>query len=237
MGTDTDTDTDRNRGNTRNIFGTFKPFWRLLYFFIVISLFIIPDPLFSEQKQIQFLWAFLYQNQTEKIQTIDPSAGSIKLAHNDKLKVFLKPLNDTYLYLMLIDSEDNLLLLFPEYLAFFSEGYTSGVKYYIPEGPDNWFSLDNSGGEEEFILIASSSRLFKLEQKITNYRQKPASRHKKELLDEIKRIKLQSFSFDDFPETPTVIAGNFRGIKETEEITANKVDTIDFYTKTIIILH
>jgi hypothetical protein len=215
--------------------------------FVFITIFNNAGFLLSQtgSKSLTFLWAFLYQDKTGGVKTVDPIKSEILLAEKDRFKIYIKPIENAYVYVFLLDSAQALSLVFPEYLDFFRQGYTWGTSYHIPEG-DNWLYLDEKGGTEEFYLLASSERLIKLEQATREYLKQLSAKQKdsetlalsqKLVLDEIKRLRLENFSVQAVPERPVSIAGNYRGVGKLDEVLATEVKTTGFYAKTVRIMH
>lgn len=214
----------------------------LAFLFILNTLSLFPQ---SESESLTFLWAFVYQDTDGKINTIDPVKAEARFSAKDKFKIFLKPVENVYIYLYLLDAQNTLSLVFPEYLKFFQQGYGWGINYHIPEG-NNWFYLDENSGTEEFYLLASSERLLKLEQLTDKYITLITAKLKNKddlallqhlVLDEIKRLRLEGFSLLSPPERPIPVAGNFRGVGQLTEILATEVSAHGLYIKTIRLIH
>jgi hypothetical protein len=214
---------------------------------LVIALFLNLAFLYAESvdKPITFLWALIYRDNTGEIVTIDPVKAEAKLSSKDKFKIFIKPVENAYVYLFLLDAQGSLSLVFPEYLDFFRQGYTWGVSYNIPE-VDDWLYVDEMSGTEEFYLLASGERLTKLEQLTTAYKTQVSMKQKdterlalaqKLVLDEIKRLRLERFNMQSPAEKPVPVAVNFRGVGKLIEILATEVKASGFYAKTILLVH
>jgi len=214
---------------------------------LVILLLLASGPgqtVFADQdSSIIFSWAFVYQGKDEITKPIDYSKSVVRLESGDRLKIYLKPLNSCHFYLYLHDSQKNLYLLFPEDFTFFDKNLQITRKYDLP-GENSWFYLDDSGGIEVFYLIVSEHRLRSLEESTKRYWEGRAKQsnfqniaYKHEVLDEIKRIIKESSYLSDTVEKPIAVAGDFRGIREEDELNGVSIEATAIYVKTIRLAH
>lgn len=116
-------------------------------------------------------------------------------------------------------------------------------KYNLPGG-NNWFYLDDNGGIEVFYLIVSDQRLQSLEESTKRYLEGRAKQrnlqnitYKHGVLDEIKLIIKESSYLSGTVEKPIAVAGDFRGIKEEDELNGVSIEAKDIYVKTIRLVH
>ena len=201
--------------------------------------------LVSHSQTLSFTYIFLSQSPDNAISTISPDQTT-SLSQKDKLKIFLKPGPNTYIYLFLHDTEGGLSLLFPEKLSDLDCCYTFNKPYFYPQG-DDWTGFDETNGTEQFILIVTCTRLKKLEQltniyleKLSIYWRDPVkkgteqaltkARHK--VLDHIRKVRLEHSDFTTIKEELVIIAGEIRGNDIPDDIEAYKVTTENFYAKT-----
>ena len=217
----------------------------VLWIVILLLLATVPgQTVFTDQdSSIIFSWAFVYQGKDEITKPIDYSKSVVRLESGDRLKIYLKPLNTCHFYLYLHDSQKNLYLLFPEDFTFFDTNLQITRKYDLP-GENSWFYLDDSGGIEVFYLIVSEHRLRSLEESTKRYWEGGAKQrnfqnitYKHEVLDEIKRIIKESSYLSDTVEKPIAVAGDFRGIREEDELNGVSIEATDIYVKTIRLVH
>ena len=217
----------------------------VLWIVILLLLATVPgQTVFTDQdSSIIFSWAFVYQGKDEITKPIDYSKSVVRLESGDRLKIYLKPLNTCHFYLYLHDSQKNLYLLFPEDFTFFDTNLQITRKYDLP-GENSWFYLDESGGIEVFYLIVSEHRLRSLEESTKRYWEGRAKQrnfqniaYKHEVLDEIKRIIKESSYLSDTVEKPIAVAGDFRGIREEDELNGVSIEATDIYVKTIRLAH
>ena len=137
-------------------------------------------------------------------------------------------------------------MLFPYNLNQFSENYDVNKKYYIPRG-FTWLELDKDVGLESFYLLASSERLFELEDLFEKYLSADQSGKKdlaEELVAKIREIRKQRQKLTTEAERPIPIGGDLRGTikRKKKEIPnfdpfAKEIQTIHFYSKTFTIDH
>jgi hypothetical protein len=167
----------------------------------------------DQDSSILFSWAFVYQGKDQITRPIDYSKSVVRLESGDRLKIYLKPLNTCHFYLYLHDSQKNLYLLFPEDFTGFNNNLQITRKYDLPGG-NSWFYLDEDGGIEVFYLIASEHRLQNLEESTKRYWEGRAT-----------------------VEKPIAVAGDFRGIKEEDELNGVSIEASDIYVKTIRLAH
>lgn len=201
----------------------------------------------SEKGELRFKWSLIVRidpdgkNEvvniaknivTKKTETISVSAG-------DKIAMYLEPDVNTYVYVYLLDSNDNLILLFPASLGTNDLENQSklGKGTYIP-GKYEWFSFDDNKGYESFYLLASPRRLSRLEKLTRNYAEteKEKDLAKQEVLDEIKGIK-KTLAFEPAQEKPIPFGGRVRSLEIDVADLAVDVKAKDFYSKTIILKH
>lgn len=197
----------------------------------------------KEESTVSFSWAFVYQDKDGITKPIDYSKSIVRLESGDKLKIYLRPLNACHFYLYLHDSQKNLYLLFPEDFTFFDKSLQVTRKYDLPGG-NSWYYLDDNSGVEVFYLIVSDQRLQSLEESTKRYLEGSAKRrnfqnitYKHEVLDEIKRIIKENSYLSDAVEKPIAVAGDFRGIREENELNGVSIEAADIYVKTIRLAH
>jgi hypothetical protein len=216
----------------------------ILCFSIILTLY--TSPLFSQQEKNEnlcFQWTFLLRNKEGNNIDFKSEDRIIELGSGDRMRIFLKPVRNAYIYFFLHDSQDRLFLLFPRN-PFFEEDYMWGRSYHIPDST-NWLILDENHGIEKFILLVSTSRLNRLEEltkvyliSLSSQRSEAYIKEKKQnILDEIRDIKKQKSIFSEHNATPISIAGEIRGVKTEEELYALEISVENFYARTIRIRH
>jgi hypothetical protein len=212
---------------------------------ILLSLFLLS---FSPRQAtpLSFAWAFISLGDNGEAAAIDCSPPVIPMRTGDRVKLYVKPIDNAFVYVFLVDTENRLHLLFPESLGFFETGYTFGNQYIIPEGA-TWFGLDEPEGTEYFYLIGSPERLSGLERLTDAYislcdKTGPDDPEKRdaaqdEVLGEIRSIQKGASPLAEGSETPVPISGSFRTIEEVAGNPAVLVQSEDVYVRTIRIRH
>ncbi len=127
---------------------------------VAVFLVILPRWVYGEEL-VSFSWAFF----------LKPAGGQVKslefdlpepVSGGELLRIYLELHGQSFVYLYLFDSREDLYLVFPPNGCFYNGDVPVAYKTYIPSGHE-WFSLDNLKGTERFYLLASSKRLIALE--------------------------------------------------------------------------
>lgn len=193
---------------------------------------------------VAFNWAFVYKQQDGLLKSWDEQQTVTRLATGDRIKFFLQPLQNAYIYLFLYDSTKKLFLLFPEHNRFFETAYRQSDEYYVPEGKV-WLSVNDDAGVETFYLLVSKRRLTQLEALTKNYLNpdnggadpsEATNQAKQAVLDEIRNVKNQYSIFQGLVEKPIIIAGDYRGGNDIRSFIKG-VEVDSFYSKTIRLAH
>lgn len=112
------------------------------------------------------------------------------LHSGDMFRIKFELEQEAYVYLLSLDSLENLTRLFPEKDTDVPVKVKAHEAYIVPEG-DGWFRLDNSTGRETIYLLASATSVEDIDQRIDQL--------KKSGIDKITEIfpgvKIQSFRF------------------------------------------
>jgi len=196
---------------------------------------------------LRFKWSFVARidpagrNKVVNIAEMVKDMGSEKpaLTAGDKISFYVEPGENTYVYIYLVDSRGNLEPIFPTSMDMnvLASEFTNGNSTYIP-GKFEWFSLDENKGTETFYVIASSTRLKKLEELTSNYINTEGDKEvlKQMVLDEIKGQK-KLVAFNNPVERPISYGGKIRGLEIDISKMAVEVTGKDMYTKTIRLEH
>ena len=217
---------------------------------ILISLFSLSCFIFSFSPKpariLSFAWAIISPNKNGEPETIDSSPPVISMENGDRIKFYLKPIEQTFIYLFLVDTQNNLHLLFPESTGFFDTDYRQGNPYLIPEGT-TWFRLDEPEGTEYFYLIGSPERLSELESLSAAYislcdtagEENPVKQEnaREAVIEIIRSIQKETSPLAEGGEKFIPISGSFRTIEEVAGSPAVLVQSKDIYVRTIRIRH
>ena len=198
----------------------------------------------DDDETVRFSWAFIYQGEDGKIRPIDYDRRVVRLQSGDKLKIYLKPLNACHIYLYLQDSRNDLYLLFPEGFRR-NEPNPQVTKNFELPGVNSWYYLDEQIGVETFYLVVSARPLEGLEERTKRYFNELASQrntleivsHKYGVLDEIKRLIKESSYLSEAAEKPVAVAGDFRCIREEQNLNGVHIEAAEIYVKTIRLAH
>jgi hypothetical protein len=195
-------------------------------------------------EKIQLQWAFGALTGPEDNQELLSIEEKAVLHTGDRMKFFLQPQTDCFVYLFYRSSQGELVVLLP---AQGSESRSAaGTRTTIPPGID-WFRLDEVVGTETFYLLASARPLEKLDNLCNKLH--AAAQHEREavsgqILTEINRLQKKRRRLTAAAERPIRLGGNFRGtMKETKPALpdisqiAVEISASDFYTRTYTIDH
>ena len=216
-----------------------KNYLRLLGLFLV---FLFPhiNTIADEprNKGISFRWAFLCISKESIINPVDYDTSIQYIKQGDRIKIYINPLENVYIYLLHKDAGGNLHLLFPANLHFSSQVYVLGRDYYVPRG-DEFISPGVFSGEETFYFIAADSRLIKLESLIKKYFSHSRANNTGKLetqqavITHIKRLIQEHSSFTPSKSKIVTFAGRFRGTEEMLEFPVLKIEADKFYSLTV----
>jgi hypothetical protein len=152
-----------------------------------------------------------------------------------KLKFLVEPLSPGSVYLILLDSADEIHVLYRE-----STTEVPG-RAYVPPGQHR-FELNDHAGRETFFLVASVEPLEELDQLLARYAEAEGA-DKGELGDavvtEIRRLHTVHRKFSRPVEKPVMIGGQMRSGSTGSAIDelAVEISAEQFYGKTITIDH
>jgi len=210
--------------------------------FILIFIFSFVLGIFSDDSsKMIFNWQFLRKNSKGIIESIDFNKDVV-FAKDDQLKITINPVQNSYIYLYYVDNTNELTILFPDN---FDSSYKMGQIYDIPGNKEDWFVFDTQKGIDRFYMLASNTRLAKLENLSKNYQKLVNNKSssdkinnaKKDLLDEIQNIQASNSKFKVFAEKPTSIAGVSRGITNNSKDMMINVEAEKYYGKIFKINH
>ena len=219
----------------------------ILPFFFSSSL--ITKSVAAEKKEatnVVFHWAFGAIRKTGQESRFEQIAGDARLNSGDQIKFFLKPVTGCFAYLVYHSCQDELTVLFP-YRFEEKTGKQQALKaHYIPEG-NEWFQLDENVGQERFHLLASVTRLARLEDLVNQYESGDKTKKpelSQQILSEIDLLRRKNFKTKVDAERPLSIVGNIRGTKKSENASsldlaehAVEISASHFYIRTYTIDH
>jgi hypothetical protein len=167
---------------------------------------------------VVFHWAFGAIRKTGQESPFEQIAGDARLNSGDQIKFYLKPVTGCFVYLVYHSSQDELTVLFP-YRFEEKIGKEKALKvHYIPDG-NEWFQLDENVGQERFHLLASDTRLTRLEDLVNQYESGDKTKKpefSQQILSEIDLLRRKNFKTKVNAERPLSIVGSIRGTKRPE---------------------
>lgn len=187
-------------------------------------------------ERISFQWAILADS-TEGMRALD-FTGSPIVFSGTALQLYIEHLNNCHVYLFLLDASENLTPIYPPRKGFYDFGFPRGPKL-VPPG-DNSFAFVPPPGIETLLLIASTQRLFQLEELTDIFNQDPSQFGQQKLL--LTRIEDLFAAHEDERqaserlEKVTVKYRAADGIKE-KSFKATRVKGAKFYGRKLQIDH
>ena len=161
----------------------------------------------------------------------------MQLADGTRLKFLVEPKSPASVYLILLDSGNNLEVLYRE-----TAGPSGADPAYLPPG-GRWFELDDEAGRETFFLLASVEPLTALDELLAEHAAAtPDTRGAvvERVVAEIRRLHRANRNFARPVEKPVMIGGQVRGLEPgTQAIDrlAVEISAERFYGKTITLDH
>ena len=160
-----------------------------------------------------------------------------QLQGGDRLKFLVEPLSAGSVYLLLLDADEIVHVLYRESI----EAEERAGPSYIPPGKQ-WFEVEDGSGLESFFLLAATEPLAELESLLDKYATAEEASKKEvgaEVIAEIRRQHRAHRQFSRPIEKPMLIGGQTRGGQAGASIDrlALEVTAERFYAKTITIEH
>ncbi|MBN2443222.1 MAG: DUF4384 domain-containing protein [Spirochaetales bacterium] len=217
---------------------------RLLFIILILIIYTSLAAEETKEGKVCFNWAFVYKDETGFLQSIDFNKQINNLKPGNRLKIYLEPVQNAYIYVIHYDSNKELFLLFPDRKKELFYDYQSGRGYYIPE-KKIWFYLKNDSGMEFFYLIVSPTRCKDLEKALHEYfrfsdtsvvQDNESDTAKQVVLEEIRNLKKRNSVFQGLVEKPLIVAGDYRG-DDTIHQFIYTIEVENFYAKTIRVAH
>ena len=187
-------------------------------------------------EKLWFRWAILADS-TEGMRPLDFSGSPIVFS-GTALQLYIEHLNNCHVYLYLLDSSDRLTPIYPPQKGYYDYGFPRGPKL-VPPG-DKSFTFVPPAGTETLFLIASTDRLFQLEELTDIFNQDPDQMGQQKLLlqeiDDMLKGADSGARAAEGLEKVKVKYVTADGIKE-REFKAIKVKSTDFYGRKLLIDH
>lgn len=221
-----------------------KPF----FFFINLFFFCVPAFAASSTPQgegnVGFRWAFCAKIEEKGEQGIASIAQDMALGKEDRVKLYLKPAEGTFVYVIHQDAHGGVHLIFPQGASQFDSNGQASRGYYFPER-EEWMDAGGPNGAGTFYLLASSQRLVDLEALLRSHEFADPGRKLElagQIVSEIRDLGRDHKQFKTTAERPVNIIGQLRGGNGQEkqdpmDIASRAVDISanDFYGKSFTI--
>ena len=221
---------------SRSVFRTINRLGRVIVVFGVALLLIMAADRSVMAEKVSFRWAILADS-NEGMRALD-FTGSPIVFSGTALQLYIEHLNNCHIYLFLLDASENLTPIYPPRKGFYDFGFPRGPKL-VPPG-DNSFAFVPPPGIETLLLIASTQRLFQLEELTDIFNKDPSQFGQQKLL--LNRIEDLFAAHEDERkaserlEKVTVKYRAADGIKE-KSFKATKVRGTEFYGRKLLIDH
>ena len=199
----------------------------------------------TQTARFEFQWAFgalTGRDDNPQLLSIEEKAV---LQSGDRMKIFLLPQSDCFIYLFYRSSQGELAVLLPPQGA--GSRASAGTRTMVPPGVD-WFRLDDVVGIETFYLLVSARPLENLDALCEQLHAAAAGNEREtvsgKILSEISRLQKKRRKLTAAAERPVRLGGNFRGrLEDTKPVLpdisqfATKVTASDIYSRTFTIDH
>jgi len=208
----------------------------ILQTFVTVLLLTIFTHASHAKPTVQFSWAVLTDTATG-LQPLDFSTPP-KLKSGTTLQIYLEQKPGAFIYLYLIDSTGGLTFLFPGDTKHYSSSQPSDQIFRIP--PDSArFELMPPAGQEKLYLLASPTRLNKLEKLTAAFMQQPDDTNRRaDVIKELKLLRRQHSSLAQKTETSVPVAGTIRSRgTDDDSFKATQVNAEGLYSKILRINH
>ena len=201
-----------------------------------LILFLAASVMAAEGDTVSLRWALgAIETESSKPAAIKKD---VQLETGAKLKFLVEPLSPGSVYLLLLDSDDNLHVLYREDTV----RPDGSDPAYVPPG-SHWFELDDRAGRETFFLLASIEPLVELDALLASLESADAAGNEAAtdaIVAEVRRLHKAHRNFARPVEQPVMIGGQTRSggpTGSTIDQLAVEISAERFYGKTITIDH
>jgi hypothetical protein len=185
---------------------------------------------------VQFSWAVLTDTATG-LRPLDFSSTP-KLKTGTTLQIYIEQKAGAFIYLYLVDSTGGLTYIFPGDAEHYNSVTPADQSIRIP--PDSArFELMPPGGQERVYLLATPTRLTRLEDLTSSFLKKPEDTDRRaDVLKELKLLRRRYSSLAQKTETSVPVAGTIRSRGGDEgSFEATQVNADGFYSRILRIDH
>ena len=189
---------------------------------------------------VRFKWALLYDTE-EGLKAVDFKDPPTFEAQTT-LQFFFHPSQNTYLYLLLLDSSKVFSPVFPVARDYY-DNFRPGEILRIPGG-EGRFTVFPPAGQETFYLLASTERLSAIEELMEHCMLHPEDTEKQAaLFQQVRLLRRKHSKLTQYTEKGVPISGTMsnltktRGTAPSETFAAAQVEADGFYSKIIRVQH
>jgi hypothetical protein len=178
---------------------------------------------------VRFRWAFGALTGPTTSRQLVRVTDEMMLRSGDQLKMLVSPVSPCFVYVLHQDPRGELTVLLPAPAGAFPAVHHTGAPQLIPAG-DDWLELDDATGIERIYLVASSTRLARLETLLKK-------NARTEVINELMSLRKQHATVD-WVERPVTIGGQVRGSKRPDIASmATEISAKTFFSRVFIIDH
>ncbi len=192
----------------------------------------------ADADNIHFFWAFVAKTTSGGASTLIPITRDTVLKSGDQLQMMVQLQKDCFVYLFYKSAENDIHLLFPYSLDMFDSGYNTTETYSLPKDKSKMYTLNEVAGLETFYLLASETRLTRLEELYNHHAALTSGEEKgaaaKTIVSEIRALRKKHKKFRAAAERPVTIGGGVRGGVEDHMM---EIRTGHFYGRSFTIDH
>lgn len=192
------------------------------------------------QDSVTFDFAVLNKGADGTVKNLDYKQ-EMKLTSENRFQFYVNPVSG-FVYLILIDAQDQVSLLYPDYSA--RLGFVQSGAKQIPDA-DRYFTVDAEPGVERFYLLGSKSRLTTVEDLVArwikaasdNTKATELSKIRESLQNEIARLVYEAGPYSGGTEKPHSFGGVVRGMEPNAAVSASRITAEQTYARTIRLKH
>jgi hypothetical protein len=192
------------------------------------------------QDAVSFDFAILSKDAAGKVKNVD-FKQDIKISVKDMFQFYVSPAAG-YVYIVLIDAQNQVALLYPDYSA--KTGFVQIAPKRLP-GEGKYFSVDATPGTERFYLLGSKTRRKKVEDLTARWIKASADKKaaselaaiREDLQDELARLVYEAGPYAGGTEKPHSFGGVVRGADSNSELTVSRITSGQIYARTIRLKH
>ena len=182
--------------------------------FLITALFCCSTVLFAQQN---LTWSLALVKDSEGI----PFSRPVEMAAGDSFSIVVQTRQACYAYVIIQDSERNMMVLLNKRLNANESWQTGSIKLTPPSG------------SETFHVVMSLTELADLQSAIDAFKKQSDTRTGRDLNNAVMGVRRSVSQFNESPEKPVGMGGAFRG----RDPGGTEFSGVGTYVKTIVINH